>query len=771
MSKEDFYEEPVEKPVVQTVQPLDEPVKKRKWSFWGYGLLFFTVFYVALMFILEAAIQPRESMTATIVAYIIGIIGLAIFAGLVRDKSRVLISIPLLLIIVFGTGYLFNYVAHAPVYNPLAPVSERTGTLLETFEALNDTEIMNQLPEEFPVDQIEFYSQFAFVIDLIIALPLFIFGTLALTWFTQIFTQLPKIWTIFSVLFALIFLLIGLVITPFIHLLFSSFLILGSDLLPGALYIMEGFTVFQGGFADLTQEEINTAVAAFYNASAYFQQAAINLEGLQKAGIIGLASMIPVLGTVVSNLYYFSLAALHLSSGLGPFANGTFYIMTGLEDAMEAMEGSLPMPLSVDDDTSTVRTSAINDTLFNNAIQVVNEGLLILGDSTTYIEQALDDLENVSLEDIATNISSIPGVPPEAIDPLMENLEMVEDYLGMFEGGVTVISALLDRPEVTPGVESDYATLTHFLYGAYNLFKAGDSIANITALGGTEGNFEASYGNFSIVQDRLNQPDIIEVATSDTPFLNSTVAFVIDMVNIGVPLCGLGYSLATGFVDMDGLLTAFDVGYENVTNYDELISDVDALRTVTSSLATNATLVDNQITIVEQKAANNTYGELNDIATSFTQQLADFGFVQYVQNANYVVNALYYTFVGMAELSYVMANVTAIQADLVALDYAAVNASLLNAENSLANAVGNLTFAEGYMDDAVNIGGMTQLSTSLAAIGAISSGLTSIQTNIDNLQIYMSDPVANSALIDAELASLLSNLADINSDLQDITAQ
>ena len=125
----------------------------------------------------------------------------------------------------------------------------------------------------------------------------------------------------------------------------------------------------------------------------------------------------------------------------------------------------------------------------------------------------------------------------------------------------------------------------------------------------------------------------------------------------------------------------------------------------------------------------------------------------------------------MAELSYVMGNVTQIEANLVALDYAAVNASLLNAENSLSNAISNLTLAEGYMDDAVNLGGMTQLSTSLAAIGAINSGLGSIQTNIDNLQSYMSDPVGNSALIDAELASLLSNLADINSDLQDVTAQ
>jgi hypothetical protein len=269
----------------------------------------------------------------------------------------------------------------------------------------------------------------------------------------------------------------------------------------------------------------------------------------------------------------------------------------------------------------------------------------------------------------------------------------------------------------------------------------------------------------------LNQQDIIDVANSDTPFLNSTVAFVLDMVDIGVPLCALGYSLADGFVNMEDLLTAFDVGYENVTNYGELIGDLDDLRTTTSSLSSNATLVDLEITDVETKAATNTYGELNDIAITFTDQLSDFGFVQYVQNANYVVNALYYTFVGIEALSHVMESTTQLQADLAALDYLAANASLLNAENSLSDAVGNLTLAESYMDDAVNIGGMTQLSTSLAAISAILSGLVGIQINIDNLQTLMADPVANATAINDEITLLLANLLDINSDLQGITSQ
>ena len=760
MSKGEIYQEPV-----------DQPVKK-KWSFWGYGLLFFTVFYIALMFILEAAIKPRESMTATIIAYIIGIIGLAIFAGLVRDKSRVLISIPILLIIVFGSGYLFTYVVKAPVYNPLAPVSERTSTLLDTVEVLNDTDIVD-LPPEFNVETIQFYSQFAFVIDLVIALPLFIFGTLSLTWFVQIFTQAFKLWTLVSIFFALIFFLIGLVITPFIHLLFSSFIILGSDLLPGALHVIDGISIFQSDFSSLTQEQINEAVEAFYNASYYFNQAAMNLEGLQKAGLIGFAQLIPILGTVVSNLYWFSLAALHLSSGLGPFANGTFYIMTGLEDAMDAMNISgSPMPLAVDDKDTVTRTSGINDTLFNEAIQVVNDGLLILGDSTDNIEQALDDLKNVSLDDVIGNITLIPGLPEEAIQPVMDSMGMVEDYLSMFEGGVAVISALLERPEISPGVESEYATLTHFLYGAYDLFQAGDSIAEITAFNGTSDYFEYASGNFSLVQQQLHQPEVLSVATSDTPFLNETVLFVVDMVDIGVPLCNLGYTLATSFVDMDSILTVFDgQDYEDISDYPSLLNSLDNLRTTTSTLATNAAQVDANITSVELKANDNTYGILNDIALTFTSQLSDFGFVQYVQNADYIANSFYYMFAGIMELSFVAGNITEGQSYFSGVDYVSANTSFLAAQTSLTSSISYLNQSIPYMDDAVNIGGMTQLQTTLDAITTIRNSLLGIQTDLDTLMVLMADPVTNNAAITSLLITMLSDLADVNTDLQGVTAQ
>ena len=535
---------------------------------------------------------------------------------------------------------------------------------------------------------------------------------------------------------------------------------------------MEGFSIFEGGLSGLTQAEIDEAMAAFYNASLFFQQAAINLEGLQKAGLIAFAQIIPVLSTIVTNLYYFSLAALDMSSGLVPFANGTFHIMAGLEDAMDAMGGSLPMPLEVDDGTTTVKTNGINETLFNDAIDVVEDGLLILGDSGDYIEQALDDLKNVSLDDVAGNISLIPYIPENATNQIIETLQIVENYMGLFEGGATVIAALLDKPEVSPGVESNYATLIHFLYGAYNLFKAGDTIADITAFNGTEEYFGNSYGNFSLVQDRLNQQDILDVATSDIPFLSSTTLLILDVTDIGVPLCDLGHSLASGFISTEELLSVFDThNYEDVTNYADIISNLDILRTTTSDLSSNAIEINDKIDDIQNKTASDAYGELNSIATTITDQLVDFDFVQYVDNAKYVVNSIYYTFVGIESLSYVMGNVTEAQTEFGIADYAGTNSSLLIAEINLANAVGNLTLAESYMDDAVTLGGMTQLNSSKDAISTILASLVTVQSSIDIIQVLMADPVTNTAAINNELATMLVALVGVNSDLQDVTSQ
>ncbi len=753
----------------------EEPVESgKKWSYWGIGLLFFLVFFVALMFILEAAMQPGESFTSTLIAYILGIVGLAIFAGLIRDKSRALISIPILLIIVFGTGYLFNNVIQAPVYNPFAPVSEGVDLFLNTAEGMNETLTDIGILDDLDMEQIRTYTQFAFVIDLVISLPLFIFGPLALTWMVQIFTTQPKILTILSALFALVFFFIGLILTPVMHLLFSGVMVITTDILPGAIYLGQGFSIF-ANFENATQEDMDEAITSFYLASEYFQQSADNLLGMQKSGIIGLSSTIPVLGTFIENIYYVALAALHISSGLGPFANGTFLILEGMEDAMASF-GEGGSFLSTKDGTVTQIESEINDTRFEEGIDKVNEGLLVLGNSTDYIDDALIELNKVNVTDIAEAISDleIVGVPPEIAETIMAQVDMIDSYLSIFEGAVRVIDALLTIPS-----GSDSATLTHFLYGAYSLFKAGDVIGTTTTFyNETEGVDTSSYfddasANFSIVYNELLDPEVQAIANSDTPILNSTVAFLTDMVGLTVPLCSLGGDIATVFFTMQDTMSVFDgTNYEDISDYSPLISSMDDLRTITGDMAVDAYATDTQISDVRAKASNNTYGELSSPALSFTDQLIQFNLTQNVYNANNIANSFYYMFSGLNHLSYSFNNITAGYEDFNSSSWASAQTHFLSANASLHLSISELTLATYYMNQ-TEAGGMTQLSGTRDALLGIRN---SLYDTLDEVNLILDiiddgDPSLRAGEFHTAITDIISAFAGVNIQLEGVNAQ
>ena len=93
------------------------------------------------------------------------------------------------------------------------------------------------------LEQIEKYSKFAFVGDLALGLPMFFFGTLGLTWVVQIFTTIPKIMTIFESIFAALFIILGLILTPIIHLTLAGAVVVGTDLAPGAMILVDAFNV------------------------------------------------------------------------------------------------------------------------------------------------------------------------------------------------------------------------------------------------------------------------------------------------------------------------------------------------------------------------------------------------------------------------------------------------------------------------------------------------------------------------------------------------
>ena len=337
------------------------------------------------------------------------------------------------------------------------------------------------------------------------------------------------------------------------------------------------------------------------------------------------------------------------------------------------------------------------------------------------------------------------------------------------------LDVLLTKPS-----GSDSATLTHFLYGAYSLFKAGDVIGTTTTFyNETEGVDTSSYfddasANFSIVYDELLDPEVQAIANSDTPILNSTVSFLTDMVGLTVPLCSLGGNVATVFFAMQDAMGAFNgTNYEDISDYSPMISSMDDLRTITGDMAVDAYATDTQISDVRAKASNNTYGELSTPALSFTDQLIQFNLTQNVYNANNIANSFYYMFSGLSHLSYSFNNITAGYEDFNnTLFVPEAQDHFIAANTSLHASIIDLTEATYYMNQTES-GGMTQLSGTRDAILGIRNSLydTADEVNTILTIIALPDPLTQLATFQTAVNDIISAFAGVNIQLEGVNAQ
>lgn len=750
-------------------QELDSNEEKKEIPMkrWGIGLLAFTVYFVALMFIVEAALHPRESLIGALIAYALGILGLVGFAIIVYKKSRVLLSFIPLLIIVFGSGYLLHLVG-APVYNPFAPVSERIFPVVDTVGNMLEQNPDFSLPSGVTYEQLKPYVPLLTLVDFVISIPLFLFGLFGITWFVQIFTTKPKLTTILAVILALVFFVTGVIIVPYTQILLGGIVGLGSNIVTGGLYVAQGagpLTTMQNA----TTEDINSAVANFTIASEYFSVAANELKGLRSIGVFALTGLIPNLEAITNGFYSMALSALYLTESLGPFVNGSYYLMNGLMEAVEAFEGTSQVSMYVSDRgyESGASMTQIDDTKFENGLEKVNIGLLELNKTIEDIENALSEAQNVDIDQIIQDLQTL-GVDTSGISPQLRDLD---NFIDIFDGATVAIKAFVSQPTIN-GSQSEYTTLVHFLYGAYNLIKAGDYLGETSSFNGTVEYFDNAEGNFTAMYSEISKPDVAAIADSDTPILNDSIRFMIDMTGLTVSLAEFGRSAADIFDDLQGVLDSFDVGFENITDYTSIRTSLSTIANATDNLKTTANAVDSNVTLIYNKALNNEYGQLNDPAYQLSSQLSAFNFTRDITNANSIANSFYHLFGAMEYLKHVHGNMTLAQTQIQNLQFAEASQSFNNANDSLYTSMVEMDQAIYYMNKSID-GGMTQLETSRNALQIIRGHLDSIAQNISDITAILEgpNPELHVGEIQTKLNAIFGSLDDINTELQNVTAQ
>ncbi len=739
----------------------------KKWSFLGWGLLFLVVWMVGLMFILQVALHPADSIIATIIAYSLGLLGLGIFAGLTRSKWKVLVTFPLAILIVFGLGFLLHFI-HAPIYNPLAPISERAIVIANNLDDIAETSIGSSLPPEIldNLANIQQYAPASVLIDVVITIPVFLFGTLAVTWLVQIFTQKPKWWVIFSGLFALMFLIIGLIITPMVHLVIASVVDLGTNMGMGLVYLMGSFSVFTN-INTANQTEVNAAIQNANIASDWFKKGGEDISVMLSA-----LKYAPYIGPVADDLNYLAQAVIILTGGLGPFVNATYRMVRGFNLINEAFNGSLGGTTSFNAQGDQI-SKALDDAKFNEGIEYINEALEIYNENLPMLNDSINQVNNVNWTDVKNALHEIPDMDSSSIDPILDSMK---NYTTMFKDAPAILQIFTDKPTYENGTTSHYSTLIHFLLGAYNLIKAEEVIGDTTHYTGTEVYFTRAGEHLNLTYNYLvSKPTINKLINSDTPYINGTLAFVVDMTGLAADLSFFGAKLSPLLENLNNTLSVFSNGYENVSDYNSIRENLNTSIFQIADLNVTAVSIDHKMDGVMHNASIGLYGEFSDIAEEFSTNFKQFNLTTNIDNAYYIANSFYYLFGAMQNLKLVKENV---DAGFVAFrlntsaGYIDAANHFSSANDSLTDAISDMWNASWYFNKTVS-GGMIQLGTARDSIAVIYFAMLDIQTDISGILVIVNGSPSSSDIpaIQNYVDDITSILQNVNNDLASISAQ
>jgi hypothetical protein len=751
------YEEQKRTPVTSEDLAMDEEEGPKKWSFFWWGCLFFLLWNILLMFILEPVLHPRDSFTAGIIAYSLGLLGLVTFALLVRSKKKFALSFPILMLIIFSLSVLFHFI-NAPIYNPLAPLGERAKFVIESIRSST-----NFFDPEAPlfglitIETLELWSLGVFAADFIIALIIGFVGCLSLLWLVDLFTSEIKFSTSFLIFLALVLFLIGLIISPIIHLGLAGFVDFGGNTLLGANQIYGGVDIMRN-FDNATQEEINQVLEDFLLAAENFRNA-------QKS--IGMFGFVYGFITITSALMQYLSASVILLNGIEPMINGSYQIFQGFKDVGDSLNYS----------STTLQTQGINikkqneinDDLFASGINKVEEGLNELSTSINLLETAFTEIESVNMTEIIESLESLPlptGVIESYVSPYVF---LVEEYTVSFVDVPAVLEILVERP-IDDGVPSRFSTITHFLYAAYNLIKAIEVITDYSAYNGTSALFNNALSNFTLVSDQLIKGDIQQMITADTIFFSETLDFLYDMNNLLSDISYYGSSVGTVFEGLNNTLPYFEQGYENITNYPTIQTELDVLITDAESLNNTAYEIEENVTVIRGKSEGEDYGVFTRPSQQIVDALDRYDLVTTAENSVNVAKALYHLFSGMSHLRDTNNNIKAGEQYFNNTQYLQANNSFIAANVSLTDSISEIDLAINYM--ALAEMEMQQLADTRFALMTIRATLVSVIVYFNNLlALALLGPAANPLDVSGNSTAIIDTLTTVNSDLSDMKAQ
>ncbi len=706
------------------IAPFEEIDSKKKGSVWkgiGIGILVTLV----LELIVAATMDPQLNLVHRYLAYLFGLLVLLVVALITKSTLKMFfVGTPVVII----ASFVFPFFLPDTFSGLMAPFV----TLIPILEEISDA--LNALnTDTSDLDDLLAYSQYGFVLDLVIAMFVGTLASLGISGLIKVFTHKPGILTIFTFTFSMIFFMLGVIILPYIIVITSGVAHFGLAFGTGALNMSKGMELVSDG-------DLDGADVFFNEASIWFDQGAQMLDGLETMQLFELlGTAAPDFKVIVDNGLIIVNAAVDLVQAAVPMFKGVSAITGGIDTSMTVLnEGTNSTGLFLTELTDAKLAE------FEEGIEEMKIGFAHLTDAFPEIRSALQRMSSLDKDALNQALSD------QGLGDTSEDLDMIDGAVNLFDATLNVFEILITEP--TDG--SHEAPFIHLMRGALSMSLVGEKIGGSTSFEGTSALFQQLVGNLTIVVDTFDLPEFAEFdktdvgTSSDIQDLRDDIQgafrFIKDAGNIAIGVGEFGIVAAPalqGMNDTMSILTAPGKNFTTVTpgEYDEAIANLDDVIVNATLMKLHGENVSSMIGNMSLNAANETYyGLMSDGATEFVTLFEEFDLA--TDGANFLYLALGFQSLMRTskELQVVDGLINNIKTDIGDIEIAAAaNISgdvIYEANNVIANITetnNTLEIANDHIGNAIGnfslIQNMTQMDNSKASLESISVHINNIQ--------------------------------------------
>ena len=297
----------------------------------------------------------------------------------------------------------------------------------------------------------------------------------------------------------------------------------------------------------------------------------------------------------------------------------------------------------------------------------------------------------------------------------------------------------------------------------------------LTNFVGTETYFYNAGVHLNITYNELNTPTVQSLIDSETPILNDTLAFIVDATGLFADLSFTGSDLVPVALGLNGTLTYFQDGFENITDYSGILTQIDSYRGDATDLYLSTVDLESRTDEMILKAEEGGYGMFSEPALEFTTILNQLELRVNAQNLNAISNSLYYLFWAMEDLKSINQDVIDGKTAFDSANYPLAFTYFSSANSSLDSAIPKMYQAYYYMNQTEE-GGMVQveLEGTRTAVESIYLSLVAIQADvifITGIAETGSPSAQDEDDVDAAVVNIFATLLAVNTHLLDITVQ